>query len=78
MPCSLVKKNCFYFREATEKLIGYVAFYMVIVLVFFSLLLPWSYLMLGAANPFSWVFYFVIYTTARVSYTVLNFEVFKS
>ncbi|XP_048583483.1 dolichol kinase isoform X2 [Nematostella vectensis] len=48
-----------------ELWVGVIAFYVVILLVFMAILLPWSMLMLGGQNPIGWMMQFVIYSKTR-------------
>ncbi|KXJ11908.1 Dolichol kinase [Exaiptasia diaphana] len=52
-------------RNSAEEWIGHISFYLVLILAFFSFLLPWTYLMLGGVNPLSWLIHFITYTRTR-------------
>ena len=58
---------CSFFSDYWEKVVGYMAFYAVILFTFFALLLPWAVLMLGGNNPFLWLWNYLDNVHIRVS-----------
>jgi len=57
---------CSFFSDYWEKVVGYMAFYAVILFTFFALLLPWAVLMLGGNNPFLWLWNYLDNVHIRV------------
>ena len=61
-------ETCFYsiFRDYWETITGYVAFYAAILFTFFAFLLPWTVLILGGVDPFTWLWTYLTKDQIRV------------
>lgn len=53
-------------RDYWETVAGYVAFYAAICFTFFAFLLPWSVLILGGTDPFTWLWTYLTKTDERL------------
>ena len=62
------RETCFYsiFRDYWETITGYVAFYAAILFTFFAFLLPWTVLILGGVDPFTWLWIYLTKDQIRV------------
>lgn len=62
------RETCFYsiFRDYWETITGYVAFYAAILFTFFAFLLPWTVLILGGVDPFTWLWTYLTKDQIRV------------